>query len=119
MGLRTGWRAKIWAVEKREKCTIVEMSTSTKNKEGTYETDWSCKRVMLVGDAHEVGVRVGDFVEIGDFEVRNKFDKERNQLYTDYKVFDLKILRRNGETVEDKPKKEAAPKQEDDELPFD
>lgn len=119
MGLRKGWRAKIWKVDKRDKFTVVEMTTSTKAQDGNYYTDWRCSHTMLVGKAHEANIEPGDMVTIGDFEVRNKYDEEKKTTYTDYKIFDFEEIRKREGAPAEKPIKKEEPKQEDeDELPF-
>ena len=119
MGLRRGWRAKIWAVDVKDNYTIAEMSTSTKNKDGVYEKDWYNKHVLLVGDAHDAKVNVGDLVTIGDFEVRNRYDKEKNTTYTDYKVFSFDNVRVGDRESGKTERKTETNQKDDEELPFD
>lgn len=119
MGLRKGWRAKIWAVDVKDNYTIAEMSTSTKNKDGVYEKDWYNKHVLLVDDAHKAGVKVGDLVAIGDFEVRNRYDKDKNTTYTDYKIFSFDNVRSDDRQPSKAERKDDSAKKDEEELPFD
>lgn len=53
--------AKLWKIEDKGNYTIVEMSTSRKNKEtDAYETDFSSKFVRFVGAAHNKVKRCSD-----------------------------------------------------------
>ena len=119
MGLRRNWRAKVWSVDVRENYTMAEMSTSKKKEDGTYETDWSSKYVMLVDKAHEAGVKANDTVYVDDFEVTNKWDPEKKIMYTNYKI-------RSFGSDSNKKKKDDEPAQTarasasgDADLPFD
>jgi len=116
MGLRTGWKAKVWSVDPKEKYTLAEMSVSSKDKDGKFKTEWACKSVLLSGAAHEAGVKSGDIVTIGDFEVRNHYDKEKGKEYTNYIIHTLTI---RGQEEEKKKEEKPAATSEDEELPFD
>lgn len=116
MGLRRHWRVKVWAVERKENYSMAEMSTSKKKEDGTYETDWSSKYVMLVGKAHEADVKPGDVVYVNDFEVTNRYDKEKKQLFTNYKI--IAFEDRNGAKKEEK-KEESVVNNDAEDLPFD
>lgn len=116
MGLRNGWRAKIWSVDRREKFSLAEMSVSNKDKDGTFQNEWSCKSVLLSGKAHDADVKAGDVVTIVDFEVKNHYDKEKKREYTNYIIHDLTIKGK-----EEPAKAETttpATATEDEELPF-
>ena len=61
MGFRNGAYAKIWNSEDKGKYSVVELSTSKKNKEtDEYETDFSSKFVRFIGAAHEALKNLGD-----------------------------------------------------------
>ena len=118
MGLRRNWRAKVWNVEVKDNYSIAEMSTSKKKEDGTYESDWACKKVLLVGKAREAGVKANDVVYIDDFEVTNKWDAEKKTMYTNYKIH---AFADNGgkKKTEEPAKAAAAPVADADDLPFD
>lgn len=89
MGLRNGAYAKIWEVKKGNgKYYDARISTSRKMPDGSYETDFS-GFVRLIGKAaaDAESFNGGERVRIGEFEVTNKFDKEKRVTYTNYAVF--------------------------------
>ena len=91
MGLRTGCIATIWQVEPKGKYTRVKFSTSKKNKDtNTYETDFS-GFANFVGQAHAEAAKLKerDRVKLEEFEVTNKYDKEKKTTNTYYSVFKI------------------------------
>ena len=90
MGFRTGSYATIWGVESKGNYSVVEMSTSKKNKAtNEYETDFSSKFVRFIGTANTkiAGSTKGTKIKIGDCEVTNSYDKEKKISYTNFLVF--------------------------------
>lgn len=120
MGLRVGAYLKVWKIERFEKYTKVQGSTSRKNKEtDTYETDWN-GFLNFAGQAHtEIAkYKENDRVKIEEFEVKNKYDKEKKQTSTYYSVFKISDANNNAtqpaaEKAPDAPVQGAA-----DDLPF-
>ena len=122
MGLRTGAYLKVWKIERFEKYTKIQGSTSKKNKAtDTYETDWN-GFLNFAGQAHtEIAkYKEGDRIKVEEFEVVNKYDKEKKTTSTYYSVFKISDASNNAAT-QAVPVKEApdAPAQGDPEsLPF-
>lgn len=77
---------KVWSVEDKGKTSVARISTSRKNDNGEYETDWSDSFVRLVGNARNVAE--GDRKQIGRCGVTNRYDKEKKVTYTNYVIFD-------------------------------
>lgn len=89
MGLKTGCTATIWSVEDKGKYSEVRISTSHKNKgTQTWETDFGAY-VRFIGAAHEAAKTLApkDRIRITEFEVTNRYDKERKTTYTSYAIF--------------------------------
>ena len=90
MGFRTGAYAKVWKTEDKGNYSVVELSTSKKNKQtGKYETDFNGKFVRFIGQAHTDIKKYGDGIKIklGDVEVTNNYNKETKMSYTNFLVF--------------------------------
>ena len=122
MGLRTGCIATIWQVEPKEKYTRVKFSISKKNKNtNAYETDFS-GFANFVGQAHAEAAKLKerDRVKLEEFEVTNKYDKEKQTTYTYYSVF--KISDPNAGATQSAPQASKAPdtaaEGDADSLPF-
>lgn len=109
MGIRSGARCSVWSITDKGTYAVADLSTSKKNKSGTYETDWRNKFCFLVDKAYEncKGIEIKEneyaFIRIGEgyereyngstyhqapFEVTNKYNKEKATLYTNYMIFD-------------------------------
>ena len=90
MGFRKDSYATAWEVKKGNgNYTDVRLSTSRKNKQtDAYETDFS-GFVRFVGTAHQNAgnLKERDRIKIGDCEVTNSYNKEKNVTYTNYAVF--------------------------------
>lgn len=90
MGFRKDSYATVWEVKKGNgNYTDVRLSTSRKNKQtDAYETDFS-GFVRFVGTAHQNAgnLKERDRIKIGDCEVTNSYNKEKNVTYTNYAVF--------------------------------
>lgn len=94
MGFRTGAFAKVWKFENKGNYSVVELSTSKKNKTTEqYETDFSSKFVRFIGQAHADIQLLQDGVKIklGDVEVTNSYNKETKQGYTNFLVFSFEL----------------------------
>lgn len=64
----SGKRFKVWKVEKFDKFTKVDLGDSRKNKDGTYDK-FTWFGVMLVGDAHKLGVSKDDVIEVTSAQI--------------------------------------------------
>lgn len=94
MGFRQDAFAKVWKSENKGNYSVVELSTSKKNKDtNTYETDFSYKFVRFIGTAHKQleSLADGASIKIGNCEVTNSYDKEKKISYTNYLVFSFEI----------------------------
>lgn len=127
MGFRKEAFATIWSVESTsDTLTKARISISRKNKQtGEYDTDFS-GFVSFVGTAaakKAAGLKEKDRIRLGDVDVTNKYDKEKNVTYTNYKIFSFETQNeidgasRNIESPE--PKKPVDDGEiDDDRLPF-
>lgn len=86
-----GAYATIWNVITDDNDRVkVELSTSRKDREtGSYQTDFSDKYVNFVGEAKELGrtLQQKDRIRIEECGVSNRYDKEKQRMYTYYYVF--------------------------------
>lgn len=99
MGFRDNAYATVWEVKPvSAKVTQVQLSTSRKNQEGQYETDFK-GFVRFVGAATAVAaskLRERDRIKITSCEVTNRYDKERAREFTNYTVFGFERVEQNG-----------------------
>ena len=102
MGFRQGSFCTCWQITPGPgNFTKVRLSTSRKNKEtGEYEQDFS-GYVMMIGHAHAKAQKLKerDRIRLGEVDVSNRYDKERQKEYTDFKCFDFEMadeVQRNG-----------------------
>lgn len=99
MGFRTGAYATIWEVKKGNgNYTDIRLSISRKNKQtNQYETDFS-GFVRLIGTAHQNAntLKEKDRIKIGDCEVTNHYDKEKNVTYTNFAIFNFEEANNNA-----------------------
>lgn len=91
MGFRKESYATIWAVESvSDTLTKARISISRKNKQtGNYDTDFS-GFVSFVGTAaakKAACLKEKERIRLGDIDVTNRYDKEKNVTYTNFKVF--------------------------------
>lgn len=126
MGFRQDARfVKVWEVENKGNYHVVSLSTSKKNKEtGKYEKDFSNKFVRFIGTAHNLAadLKVGDVIKLGNCEVTNKYDKDKNTTYTNYLVYSFEKEEDNSNSSQSEGKKDYSfvdvPDDSPEELPF-
>ena len=97
----TGVFFKIWNVNKKDYYTEVDCSTSKKNKDGNYETDFSSKFVRFVGNAHKKNPQPNEKIKVTSCGVQNVFERDGKKEYLkspSYVVFDFE---REGATPSD------------------
>ena len=82
---------KVSKVDRKEKYTKCQLSTSEKKQDGTYEYSNWCG--TLVGKAHEKGVSEGEKITVLSGKLSNVYNKEKKVSYLNLTVFDLE----NGE----------------------
>lgn len=95
MGFRKDAFATVWSSEVvSDTMTKVRLSTSRKNKQtGEYENDFS-GFVSFVGTAaakKAAALKEKDRIKLGDVDVTNRYDKEKNVTYTNFKVFSFEM----------------------------
>ena len=99
MGFRTGAYATIWQVKQgKGNYTDVRLSISKKNRQtNEYEQDFS-GFVRFIGTAHQKAglLKEKDRIKIGDCEVTNSYDKEKNITYTNFAVFSFEDANNGG-----------------------
>ena len=90
--------AKVWKIyppkKKDQRFTVVQMSTSQKDKKtGEYKTDFS-GYVKLVGDAFENSkeLEAKDSIKINKCGVTTMYDKAKNENYETFLVFDFSFV---------------------------
>lgn len=95
MGFRSGAYATVWEVkEGNGNYTDVRLSISRKDKNtDTYITDWS-GFARFIGDAHTLASSLGEKsrIKLGDVDVTNRYDKDKQTTYTNYAVFGAEIV---------------------------
>lgn len=124
MGFRENSYCTVWSVEPgKGNSTKVRLSTSRKNKDGEYETDFSgfC---TFIGNAHAKSgqLKERDRIKLGGTDVTTWYSKEKDKEYVTYKVFDFeKADSANGTSApaaSAKTKPDFTEGETDDDLPF-
>lgn len=93
MGFRKDSFCVIWSVEPvSDTLTKARISISRKNKQtGGYDTDFS-GFVSFIGTAaakKAASLKEKDRIRLGDVDVTNRYDKEKNVTYTNFKIFNF------------------------------
>lgn len=96
MGFRQGSYCTVWTVEsKTDSITKARISISKKNKNtGEYVTDFN-GFVSFIGSItaqKALKLKEGSRIKLGDVEVTNKYDKEKQITYTNFNVFSFDEL---------------------------
>lgn len=124
MGFRKDTFATVWSTEIiSDTMTKARISTSRKNRQtGTYETDFS-GFVSFIGTAvakKAASLREKDRIKLGDVDVTNKYDKEKNVTYTNFRIFSFEkadeVNNTNQTTTKTQPAVDDG--ELDDSLPF-
>lgn len=106
MGVRVGAFATIWSVEDKGNFSNVRISTRRKVKgTDTYEQDFG-GYVRFIGEAHSKAnaLKEKDRIKIGEFEVTNQFNKEKNVTYTNVAIFTFESADAGKSTTTQAPK---------------
>ena len=95
MGFRKDAYCTVWEVTpKSDSLTQGRISISRKRRDtGEYETDFQ-GFVSFVGTAaanKALSLKEKDRIKLGDVDVTNKYDKEKNMTYTNYKIFGFEM----------------------------
>ena len=105
MGFRTGSYATIWGVVESisDTKTKARISISRRNKmTGEYNTDFS-GFVEFIGTSaanKALTLKERDRIKLGDIDVSNKYDKEKNITYVNYNVFSFDIQNVTSDNTE-------------------
>lgn len=93
MGFRTGYQATIWSVEDKGKYSTVKLSTSKKDKDGKYQTDFN-GFVRFIGEAHRKApvLKERDHIKIGEVDVSTSYNKEKRLSTTNYAMFSFEMV---------------------------
>lgn len=95
MGFRTGSYCKIWSVEpKRDTVTNCRVSISRKDKNtGEYVQDFGGFVSFLGTSAASKAAKLkeGDSIKLGDIDVTNRYDKERQITYTNFNCYSFEL----------------------------
>lgn len=126
MGFRKDSFATIWSVEPTsDTLTKARISISHKNRQtGEYENDFS-GFVSFVGTAaakKAASLKERDRIKLGDVDVTNRYDKERNTTFTNFKIFSFEMAdtpqnQQTRATTEPQPHVDDG-EMDDDRLPF-
>ena len=107
MGFRQGAFARVWSVEqKSERWTKIRVSISRKNADtGEHEDEFSgfidCIGTACAGKAAKLKER--DRIRLGNVDVTNKYVKEKNMTYTNFKMTSFDMADEAGEQKKEKP----------------
>lgn len=129
MGFRSNSFAKVWDVKPMSDTkTKLRISVSRKDKQtGEYVQDFSgfvdCVGSLAAKKAAQL--KEGDRIKLGDVDVTNRFDKEKNVTYTNFVMFNFE---KDGEESAAQPQKKQPADEpqpevdsgevDDDRLPF-
>lgn len=126
MGFRKDSFATIWSVEPTSNTlTKARISISRKNRQtGEYENDFG-GFVSFVGTAaaqKAANLKERDRIKLGDVDVTNRYDKERNTTFTNFKIFSFEMAdgaqsQQSKSTTEPQPHVDDG-EIDDDRLPF-
>lgn len=129
-GRVVGGYARIWKVEDKGKYCDVQLSTSKKNKDGGYDTDFQNNFVRFVGRAYEMAKGITDAcnIQIKSCEVTRFWSKQKEKEYINFTVFDFDFTDGNSGGSRPAPAKAktptgnepfmSTPDDADEEMPF-
>lgn len=93
MGFRKDTWATVWQVmPQSDAVTRCRISINRKDKTtGAYETDFSgfVSFVGTMAAKKAAGLKERDRIKLGDVDVTNRYDKEKNVTYTNFAVFNF------------------------------
>ena len=109
MGFANGRYATAWTDRNTnkvlnifEKYAEVQLTTSKKKQDGTYETDFS-GRCRFVGKSFEkirrIDLREKDRLKLLEVETTNRYDKEKKTTYNTYIVWDFETVENRQPTA--------------------
>lgn len=123
MGFRNGAYAKIWEVTGvSDTNTKLRISISRKdNRSGEYVNDFSgfVNAIGTAAAAKALRLKKGDRIKLGDVDVSNKYDKEKQVTYTNCKIFSFELCENQTERLPDPTDEpEEFDAEDDKKLPF-
>ena len=123
MGFRKDAYATVWeTTEVSPRVTKARISTNgRKNREtGEYEQDFGGYVVFVGNDTapKAAKLRRGDRIKLGDVDVTNKYDREKNVNYTNLTVYEFELLEKKGPKPEEAAAEGADNDAEGDGFPF-
>lgn len=109
MGFANGRYATAWTDRNTnkvlnifEKYAEVQLTTSKKKQDGTYDTDFS-GRCRFVGKSFEkirrIDLREKDRLKLLEVETTNRYDKEKKTTYNSYIVWDFETVENRQPTA--------------------
>lgn len=108
--------AKVWSIDKPKKGNYMEgqISTSRKDEDGDYYTDFS-GFVRFIGDAAKKIKKLDEecTIKLASVGVTNKYDKKKKVEYVNYLIFDFEEP--DNDEKPKKSKQKSKKKSEDDE----
>ena len=123
-GRLVGGYATVWKVEDKGKYSSVQLSTSKKKEDGTYENDFS-DFVSFVGPAHEMAKGITEMtrIQIRNADVTKYYSKKTDKNYYNFTVFEFDFMNAPSNNASKKPKNTEAfmeiPDSDEEEMPWD
>lgn len=124
MGFRNGAYAKVWETkEGKGNWTDGKISISRRDREtGEYHTEFN-SWVRFIGDANVGPDNLSQIgrIKIGECDVTNHYDKEKNVTYTNYAIFSFEDANGNSSSPASNESSYGfmnVPDYMDDQLPF-
>ena len=87
MSLRVGAYATVWNTRNENGRVSVNLSTSRKDKDGQYITDWSGWLTVYNDQDEMLSLPPKTRIVIDEFAVSNRYNKEKGQTNTYYNLF--------------------------------
>lgn len=88
MGFKTGAFCKVWDIKDQKFGKSAQISISKKKKDSDeYVQEFS--GWVNLSQAVADQVQKGDRIRIGECEVKNRYDKEKQQTYTNFYIYSL------------------------------
>lgn len=122
MGFRNGAYATVWEINPVSDTFVkARISIDRKNRDtGEYETDFS-GWVQFNGTAacnSAVKLHERDRIKLGDVDVSNKYDKEKKQTYTNFKIWSFELQNNAPHNDANEPQRSVDDGEVDDKLPY-
>lgn len=115
--------AKLWETKIYDNFTIATISTSRKNADGRYETDFR-RKVKFCGNAHKKHPQEGQRIKILSCGATCEYNKEQQVERINFVIFDYELLEKttaqNDNSSKSFPKKNTVQQYPnfDEDLPF-